>query len=282
MNYTDRLPHVGFTLSESIGGSVPTIDVLKQGLVDRLGSGADNQNRITSSVDLAQEFRMRARLDYSEHEAGFEAPGRDSISLMFLDSLVYLGKSIELEQRHKREEVKYLQNGHAVAGIIEARVQLLESMADYSKTFAHKPDAMRYEGFECVYYEGACLLYDCDTISAYQEHCIRRDIVGLLGENKLLSGLKDNGFPLAHQASVEQDSCHETDIIVPIGDLRDRRSLTLQVKSTSKAGSTFLIESGSPKVDHLKVTVPVNEGNGWFDLPLTQLNQLKESISLHQ
>lgn len=281
MHYSERLSPYGPSLSEALGGSLPSIDVIQIGLADRLQDHSEIDQRIDEIVNLVAEQKSRTHYDYDKNPNGFLNPKRDSLALLFLDGLSYLANMHKVHRQIKLNKQKFgSANGSQMdlQDLTEARYDIHSSLMSFGLAYDTASDDLKHQAVSNIFYESLCLIYDRQDIRDDEDNT-NNDFIGLIGENKVLALLKNGRWPNAYYGSNLDEHRFASDIVVPLGELRDKRKLYIQVKSSSVVGSEFFVKEMPQAHNQLLVNIPLGGDNGWFDWLPKQRRQLEEAIS---
>lgn len=272
--YSERIALTNPSLSEALRDrSLPSIDMLKIDFHDSL-KGRPYGTRIDSALSLAEKLRGGYKLGL-EDESTLIYPSQDVISAIFLDAVILQGHDTYFKENRSR---KGRPNPERFEKLMNTRATFKDDIFDYARIFDGAPDSTMYEGLRAIMYEAECILRNKDELPKGLEVKSRRLLTGMLGEHKVLHGLRSSGWGYAYYASNRLEDYFKSDIIVPFGELRDRTSLAIQVKTNSDADAILTV-SQMPDSNDLLVVVPTHKSRLQLSLPEDERQLLAQTIT---
>ena len=281
MSYGERLRPGGLTLQDTLGGTLPSIDILQEELTSILPvSKKDSERRPTEAVSYALNWQEHlAAQNISANDLAF--PRRDILSLLYLDAIAYMGnervldlyKGWRLQEVPDRRTPIYDQKTRLVYN----RKTILNRLVDFGEIYQDANPQQAYDAIEAIIYDAQCLILNSSDLDGGIDES-GRALRGLGAEVKVLRGLRKFGWPEAIFSTAKRDLAEGEDVIIP--DERGDIAINVKSKRNANASMTIYEEAGSGL---LMVGVPMHRQSGFLDLSegegtalASQINELIE------
>lgn len=268
MSYRERIEFAALSVSDSLRGELPPIDVLQQLYSSRLKNVDSASYRVYTALFYSDELRSGNKA--YEGEFGSSYSHQDIFSALFIDSIDFLGRDFIKNSSNnglKPEDTESLTR------LVEAKHRLQNQIMTFSNIYANNSPVLAYQGLSSIMYEARCVLFNDMDLPARAEAINKKLMAGILAEHKVLQALRKSGWKNAYYASVNDDTKFSTDLVVPVGAWQNRRWLDLQVK----AGPKMRIRKNAYGI--VDVTVPVRPEIDAFNMTLQEQEWLSAFVA---
>jgi hypothetical protein len=230
---------------------IPPIDDLSgdiRYLVQSRNFGRERRNMV---IDYAEYLRDRIPKGRSEVETSFSKS--QVMPRLFLDSLSLMARHQNYHSDAVKKGRRSPETFDDLKKILALKRDMKDDIASYVGLNPDKDSRILFNNLMSMMNHSRRLLYNDEVIeqAAIVDNC--RTLFGMLAENKVVSALKEDKWPAANHATVEQDSAG-ADVVIPTGE-GPRTAVVLQVKSHNGTDGRLYIY---PNHHTHKVVVPMN------------------------
>lgn len=193
-------------------------------------------------IEVASEYvdELRSRIPPEEFSVVSESYAAEQVSSrLFLDSLALIIKQqiyftgTARYGRHAAETFEDLKK------LLATKREMQGNMANYMRFHPDVQGQVLFSNLWGTMNHARRLVYNDEVTSEKSGILNAKNLLGMLAENKVVSALQENGWPLADHSTVEQDS-DGADVIIPVGDYDDS-AVMLQVKTHDQKNDLLFI-----------------------------------------
>ncbi len=283
MPYNERIPLTGVTLSEALGGTLPSVDVLSRSFQDAVQDAKGPQTplhnakgvrqRVLRLTAMTEAWRAKAER-YRLPDGGLENPKRDTLALLFLDSIDYVAwASIDGKKLRNRRD-NGVDNSEIYQNKLLSHAALRQRVEEFDQVFADAPAQLKYAALDALIFDAYCLVND--TTNHGPQWTVRQPLAGMLAEYKVYKALKQAELPVRY-GSIYEDGTLGWDMTVSV---KDDHSVckALQIKSSSHE-EVSRIKAETERDGKLRITVPMHDDLDQFNLPAEDVRALAAAVT---
>lgn len=217
---------------------------------------------------------LRDRTIPGQYAGAKEYSRGQATARLFLDSISLIARHRNYHSESAKKGRHSKETYQDLLEYLEIKRDAKSDIASYVRLSRDSPPDVIFNNILSIMNYSRKLIYDDESLSESAIKENRRNLIGMLAENKVVEALQYDRWPLAEHASAKLDS-EGADVIVPVG-LYPRHAVVLQVKSSSAPGGQFQI---MPNHKLHMVVVPMNPTtNDPFRLGPEGTHQLNDFI----
>lgn len=217
-------------------------------LAQSRGSGRDRRNLVIDYVEY-----LRDRITPGQYDGEGAYSSGQVMPRLFLESLSLMARHQNYHSDAVKKGRRAPETFDDLKAILLLKREMKEDLTSYVNLNQGKDSQVLFSNLMSMMNHARRLLFNDEVIQQSAIIDNRRTLFGMLAENKVVSALKEDKWPAANHATVEQDSAG-ADVIIPTGE-GPRTAVVLQVKSHNGTDGKLYIY---PNHRLHKVVVPMN------------------------